>query len=626
MMKRKHQSDKVTRIILWICAASFVFASSIPVLLRKQGGSKNLVATVNGIEIGVAEYTQRVNQEQEKISYYRSMYGKQADQLMQLFGLSTNPEQSALTSLQYEKVLESVARDMDLQISSDYIASRLKDKQFAQSLGLDSFIDALGKIDTSKLKNLLHERGMTICDFENMIEDQIQKTLLLDFAQEAAYVPEFMVRQKYIQEHVGKDYSLLLFSPDHYLAQIKQQAVSDEELKTFFDKENKTSKRYMVPEKRSGTFWSFEPLNYGIDVTSKEVETKYERTKKSYLVSPETITVRKVIIPASVENKQEARDQAQAKLVELKANPKTFPVKDVEVIERNKTKDAAFSRAAFGLKEDGDISDIISTKEGFVILQRVKHEDAQYKSLTEVKDDIKDALLRDKFNRRFVQDVRKAINEGTVETFVADKKASKNVLADVMRTDDSLRNKLFALGVGKYGYVFDNNQPAVVRLDDIQKAHIPAFEDVRDVVRKDYFDALAEKAMHAAVDDAYAKLEQGQSMQSLASQSGARLISWQFAPEASDAFKDLKKEGIPVQLVQALTVPGALSRSEHDNGEYIIKLESVKEVDEADYESKKASVRTMLSDQMQGLMQGDFVASLTKNAKIEMYAPISRKV
>lgn len=625
---REQLTDRGFRIILIIALGSFVFASVIPVFysLFSNKPEEGVYATINNIDVTTDEVARKIQVEQSRRDMFRQQFGKEANNFLAMFGMTGSIENFVFDKIKFEKVIDSLARDINLEIAPDYILSQLQDKNFLENeLGLSSFVDPLGRVDMESLKMVLRQQGLSISDLERDAERSLRRSFVQKFIQAAAYVPNYIVRQQYIKDNVARKYTVMIFDRDHYLKEAGKQKVSDEDLTQFFDRENRKNKRYLKPEERSGYFFKFDPLSYGIEVSDKEVETKYNRTKKNYLVTNEIVNIRKKVFPFDSDNKNEIRNQAEDALAEIKQNSKKIESAKIESIERGKSKDKKLSRAAFGLTQDGEISDIIEIKDNFIILQRVTKDSAQYKSLPEVRDEIKDGLLIDKFKRRFPQDVRRALNEEKIESFLKEKGALKNTITHQVSTDDVIIKKLFTIGLDKYGYIFDHDQGYIVKVADIQKAHFPALNDVKDAILVNYYEAQADDALNKAVQGVYDEILAHKTRE-IDSMPGLTQIFTNFVnPHDQDEINKLKSKGIDTQSLFDLAVPKSLHKGFSDKKGFIIRLDEVAEIDENDFEKQSPSLKETLLKQTERSIQNGFVADLLKNAKINMYTPNAGK-
>ena len=60
-------------------------------------------------------------------------YGAQVDLFMQLYGMSNNPQETALQQVIYNALLDQVAQKMHINLAQEYLEVRLSNPQFIVS-------------------------------------------------------------------------------------------------------------------------------------------------------------------------------------------------------------------------------------------------------------------------------------------------------------------------------------------------------------------------------------------------------------------------------------------------------------------------------------------------------------
>ena len=71
-----------------------------------------------------------------------------------------------------------------------------------------------------------------------------------------------------------------------------------------------------------------------------------------------------------------------------------------------------FEKAAFLLPKEGDISAVLTTKDGIEIVQLVSKKMPTYKPLNQVSSSIKELLVAQKFDGQFASDMRSLMGAG----------------------------------------------------------------------------------------------------------------------------------------------------------------------------------------------------------------------
>ncbi len=640
---RRRFQDKAFKGVIWFSIVALIIYFSLETVLRVIGrdGSAQSLGTVNGLTISLNEFRRKVGQAEQRILYLREQFGPYADQLLKAYGLSTDPQESAMHDIIREKVLDSAGDALHLAVAPAFVIEKLQDPSFVmQELGpVSSLIDKSGSINMQALNAYLRRQGMTMQDFENAIEEGLRRSFLLDIARGAAYVPDYMLKQRYVREFVPKKYSILTFSAADY---VPKETVSNEALKAFFDAQNRKTRRYVIPEKRSAQLWMFNPSDYGIKITDKETSQYYTNHKIDYVAQQEGVEVRRILFKLD-EGADAAKVRALAEKVhqQILEKPKEFAAlakkhsQDAATakkgglmgfISKNEGYDPALERAAFALKKDNDVSPLVQTAQGIEIIQRVSKRQATYKPLEETKESINQKLLMDKFKRLFGQEARKttqelAQNPQALPTFVKEKQAIEKTVDAVQKETGPLSNVLFKIDKGSYGTYFEGEQGIIAQLMEIQPAVTPSLESVKEQVVHDYQQQQAFEKMQQAVDQAYkrAATEPAESMNDLKNAYRAQLETTDFiAPSDYTAMQELTKKGISNEQLRELGTVGSIGKEITPEHGYIIRLDELKKYTPEDFTAHKKELLSRAYQELQQRVESGFVASLYKNATIRL--------
>lgn len=638
---RKRFKDSAFKGMIWISLIAFSASGVgyvINTLLRGREQDEG-IGTVNGLVISPLELRHKMIQAEQRIAYIKEQFGAYADQFLKALGwASASPQELALTELVQEKVLDDVANKLKLRVAPNYIVQKLQDPTFVmQELGpIGALINAEGGLNMPALTQYLRKQGLTVEEFENAIEDKLRRETVLGIARTAAYVPNFLVRQRFIQEFAPKKYEILRFSRDSY---VTKEPVTQERLKAFFDIQNKKYKKYIVPEKRTARVWTFDPAAYGIEISDKEVASYYAQRKKSdYVTVPEAVEIRKIVFKLDKADEKTVRAKAEKVLKEAQQNPKQFAALAQQYsqdqatakkagyagfLEKDDVKDPAVVKAAFALKEDLAISPLIRSKEGIEIIQRISKRSASYKPLEQVSTEIRTKLLNEKFKRQFPRDAAQIVQESTPSqqrfiNFIKEKRAVESIVKDQEKTASGIGATLFRLEKDALGFTIEGSKGIIVQLVDVVPAHASALDTVQGQVIEDYRQHEAFEKMREAVDLAYKQAETAL-FDDLKITHKAVLTKTDFiAPTDSKALHALFKQGInPAQLTGLATV-GAIEKEVTPEYGYLLRLAAIQEPPAKEYEAQKDTLRRTLYQELQRKVEYGFVASLYRNATIRI--------
>jgi len=644
---RRGMKGSLFKAMLWGVVAIFVITLITPSLLQKVRVSRGAVGSVNGRDLNYLDFARKANHFEYQIrlmkDQLRSQYGELNDIHLQLFGLNIDPRLLAVNNLVLQELLNDAADKLNIMIHEQVLHEYLRNIQFIQQELSDLIpVHVLrrdGAIDLNVLRNYLQRIGLTMQDFEARVEQAVKRSNLMQLVQLGQHTLQSEVRDAFIQQYLGKRYTILTFSEDVFIANARKKGATAEEIKAFYDVQNQQSKRYWIPQKRAGTVWTFNPNKYGIIITDAQIEEYYNTYKtKLFLAAPTQVQVRTILFKAADESgMQDAYNEAQIIRAQLLQEPDTFQRVAREVSQDKETaskgglmpffsrgeKEPVFERSALLLQQDGDISEIIRTSRGLEILQRVSKKKQSYKALSEVKDEIKQALFEKAFANTFKQDASHMISivhkdKAAWQKFIAEKKGKEKKTGLIEDHEGAPAQELFSLtNVGDYGYYITETEAAIVRLNDIQKSHEPQFDAVKQTVETDLFVERAQKKMAETLDEVK-QMARTESLSKVQKEFGGTIAQTKWVTAENEGSQELlKKYQIPTQRLFQLEKAGALLGGRSPQGAYIVRLDEIAAFDEELFAQKADELKKQLDQQKVELVERGFIASLHRIATIK---------
>jgi len=638
---RKQLQTRAVRGVILIMFFGIAGVFTLPSLLRKGFvDSKPWVAQIDGNSIGYDEFRTELLEKRDQLAAIRAQYGEYADILFASMGINPDPQILAADSLIRGALVTQAGKAAGLELHTDFIADQIRNKNRDVLALIPPYaLDANGNVDQNILREYLARRGMTIAEFEQRLEQLLMRRMVSELVVVSVHVPRFEVEQQLITNFAPKRFSALHFSLDSFVADEKKKAVSEQDLQAYYDRQNQQYKRYWVPEKRDGILWKFEPSNYGISISDKHIAQYYDDYKtRDFVLEPAKIQVRRIFFRVTDPSALQATyAKAQEVLKQVTADPASFAKVAKEVSQDESTakngglmpffargqQDQNLEKAAFLLKEEGDISGIIQTEKGFDILQRGDRRKATYKPLKDVEGDIRKSLTQKEFVRLFTQDVKQLTNQAkastaSLDSFVAEKGGKKQAIRG-MSKDDSVRSKaLFNLKKDGLGSYLDDGAGYVILAGDIEKSHVAPFEDVKNAVKDDLYTERAIQNVKEQMTKAQ-ELAKEAPLASFKGQFNARLETVPFVdPSNEDAVKVIQEKGLPAGRMLALERVGSIVAGQTPEGGVIVRLDEIKSVDKEKLEEKAKEARANLEAQRFQLTVEGFIASSYRNATIKM--------
>jgi hypothetical protein len=597
---------------------------SIPSLLRQQGIGESWAIKVNGTQVSYQSFAREIAEQSEFLAQVRAQYGQYADLLFQAMGWPTDPRALAVEELIKTTLMNQFVRDLGINVHSEYISESINDAQFArrhlQRIVPPFVFDQTGSLDLEKLKMFLQHKGISIKEFENKVEQSLAQLQAIQFVGLSCYVPSFDIEQEFIINKLGKQFSYLTFSLDSFLAAEKRSSISDEDARAFYDKENIQRRRYWVPEKRDGTVWKFNPHSYNVSISEEQISHYYEDNKVSkYVLDPIKVEVRQISEKQLSQYPDLTLEMVKDELINNPSCPWSKKWESLKPFARGEHK-GEFERETFLLQNEGDISSVIDTKDGKVIVQLVRRIARTYKPLSAVRSEIKSILAEKQFKKSFVKDLRVIITQDDVqaiESAIAQKTGKKEMALGIIKNDTRLSQELFGLKKNEYGVFIEGDTGFVALLTNIAERNLPAFDSIKEVVKDDLYEERAYNAMISAVEEAKKAATQS-SFEQIAKEFNATLHRTGMVQSTdSKKMQELDKKNLPTKTMLGLDKVGALMVHNDDRVSFLIKLDAIEDYSQEDLIAAQAEIKPQVIANRMKMQVESVVASLHRNATIE---------
>jgi|GEM_PF-1170732 len=631
--------------VWWVVLASLALSGGAMAFFLKNPSTKDsvVVACVDGKKVSLKDFHQVYAGTKSKIDDMARYFGMSADRVAQMFGVQ-NMEEDSLQSCIQNELLNKVACDFNIDLHPKYFV-----EQLGKSVS-SSVVDQTGRINMTAYQNYLSRLHMTVSDFEKSREAEFKRNLIMEFTVGSGYITNVEARDLFEYKNAKKSFSIAVFTVDQFEKEAKKKTASKEQLKSFF-KENK--EHYREQEKKKSQYWVLSPEDYSkkIVVDDQMLKTFYERNKASLYRIPPKVQVRTIVVRLPEDASPDSVISAERKInlyaKEIKENPEKFASiakkysEDKETATKGGlldffkrgTHDPELERVAFlVLKKNGEISNVIKTKRGFEIVKLEDRISASEKPLEDVKDEIEKTLKSRKALTSLKGDleviVRKSrSDENAINDFVKENKL-KATQTDWLTADQGTGYEIEAVLVQrvfsedkrskKYGYFVHQGKHVLYVINDVQKSFIPKFEKAEKEIAKDYYSEQGEKTMEEAIQQARVKVLDGVDFKKVCDEFGVKLVTTKKvkSDESIDEFKDiesLSKKAHGISDVKQVLV------YQHEKDAYLIQLVNKEAGSQDEYAKNKELLVKDHEVSKKQLYFEAFIASLRRNAKIEIY-------
>ena len=390
-------------IFIWVIVGLIIISFALFGLgSYLSGASKVEMASVNGVDITETQVTQA--------------YQNYQDRMMQMLGDQYRPEMFNEKKLKAE-VLQSLITDEVLNqeiYDQKYLASP---KQIIAQLQKYKAFQENGKFSKQRYKQVLAAQGMNGEAFERNLAHDIAIQQIREAITKSAFLTPAEQKSVAMLQNQKRDIAYFEISAKPYLKTVN---VSDEEIKSFYDKNNNL---FLTPEKVQIQYLelNMDDVAKRQDVTDKMIKQHYENAPGNYMMNDEAAAEKKA---ASI-LKQIKKGADFSALAKKYSNDPGSANKGGDLGYLTRGVNEQFDKIVFSLKK-GEVSKVLKTKSGFQIIKledirkgdpeerKVKHilikPEKKLKPLSTVKADIKKEIQYEMAGKVFFADADKLNN------------------------------------------------------------------------------------------------------------------------------------------------------------------------------------------------------------------------
>ncbi|MBN5283240.1 MULTISPECIES: peptidylprolyl isomerase [Serratia] len=369
----------VLKIILALIILSFVLTGVGNYLI---GGSGDYAAKVNGQTIERAQLEQAFQSERSRM---QQQLGDQFSALAGNEGYMQQMRRQVLSQLIDNMLLDQYAKKLGLAVSDDQIKDAIRKAPYFQTNG---------QFDNAKYLDLIGRMGYTADNFaQSMRQQLVNQQLIQAFGESGFVLPS---ESQAMAALVLQERDVRLATIDLKVLQAKQSA-GDDELKAYYD-QNKNS--FIAPEQVKVSYIPLDAASMQdkVKVSEEDISAYYDQHKSSY-GQPERKNY------SVIQLKTEA--EANAALDELKKGADFATLakeKSTDIISRRtggelgwlEPETTADELKQANLTEKGQLSGVVKSSVGYLIVRLNDIEPEKLKPLSEVHDAIAKQVKQEK--------------------------------------------------------------------------------------------------------------------------------------------------------------------------------------------------------------------------------------
>ena len=618
--------DKTTGWIAYV----IVIGISIPFVLwgidQYFTGGNVIVAEINETKISSErlnnEYQSRLRQMQDMISKDQN----EADLQKKII------KRSVLDELIDSILVREFVNKNKFQISERTLISDIRDNKIFHTEK---------KFNPSRYQKLLESQGIKTSDYERIRNSELKTLQFYNNIVESSFIATEQLKDLEKLKYQTRDFKLLSLSYKDFID--NKKISSEKEKKDFYVKYKNI---FSMPEKFNVEYLVFNKkiLKKQINISPENIENYYNENKFKYITA-EKRRVKQIFLSNIKGNKESNSELINTILTKLKSND-IFESLATEYsndqLSNKKEGDIGWvsrfdlskniSDIIFNLENINDISEVLSTDQGFYIFKLDNIQEAKVKKFKEVKNivkrDYEDSQITNRYETIY-EDVSNILFENPssldkAEEFLSVKKITTGLatLSKIKKNHKILNNEIVLSAIGSDGVYKENlnSQPlevnenlVMLRIKDKSPVVYKKYQSVEKEIEALINTENSIVSMKDTIKDIEKKLSSGSDISEIEKLTNKKVTSYLDVGRSD--------KNIPPSILLklfSLTKNNNVASIESGTGNYeLIVLESVKNGD-SDLSNK--SLKSMFYNEQVNAVLYSVIQSLREQANIKIYS------
>jgi peptidyl-prolyl cis-trans isomerase D len=629
---RKHASSWMLKGILILVAVTFISWGGYSYFREKK---ITYAAKVNGVTIGEREYYDAF---QDAIKQYREALGPSFSEKM--------IEELHLK----DKILDNLIAKILILQEAKRMGLSIPDEELREAIESAPAFQVNGQFDRRSYERFLRLSRMTPEQFEqSQREDLLLSKAVSVIKMNSGKVSDEESLETYLYENERINLSFLKVVPDSLKVQVNANEI---EIKDYYQKHQED---FRIPTFVQIQYLLFRPSEFEkkVQVSPDEIKRYYDSKKDTFKI-PKQVRVRDILIkagPQDTPDQLEAKKKKTEEILEKAKKTKDFGSLAKQYSEaENASKGGDLGWIQRGMlgeqiesilfsMKSGDLTGVLAARDGLHILKIEEVKEEKQKSFEEVKDQILQALKKEKAkaeaSRKADDAFYSLFRSRDLEGYSREKDAlikSTGLVKEGDEIPDIGKNPLFyssafSLKLGEISPVVSLPPNFyILKLVNKKDSRIPPLDEVKEEVTRKVIGTKAEEKARQVAEDLLNQIRTGKNIREVAREKSYPLEETGFFTRTAGVVPKIGPArefmGILASLTEKNPVPKEVLRTK--DGYFAVRLSGYEPADQNKFQSVKKNLEKRLSYQKQEEAFQNWLEQLKAKAKIEINKDLTK--
>jgi peptidyl-prolyl cis-trans isomerase D len=629
---REHASSWMLKGILILVAVTFISWGGYSYFREKK---VTYAAKVNGVTIGEREYYDAF---QDAVKQYREALGPSFSEKM--------IEELHLK----DKILDNLIAKILILQEAKRMGLSIPDEELREAIESTPAFQVNGQFDRRSYERFLRLSRMTPEQFEqSQREDLLLSKAVSVIKMNSGKVSDEESLETYLYENERINLSFLKVVPDSLKVQVNANEI---EIKDYYQKHQED---FRIPTFVQIQYLLFRPSEFEkkVQVSPDEIKRYYDSKKDTFKI-PKQVRVRDILIkagPQDTPDQLEAKKKKTEEILEKAKKTKDFGSLAKQYSEaENASKGGDLGWIQRGMlgeqiesilfsMKSGDLTGVLVARDGLHILKIEEVKEEKQKSFEEVKDQILQALKKEKAkaeaSRKADDAFYSLFRSRDLEGYSREKDAlikSTGLVKEGDEIPDIGKNPLFyssalSLKLGEISPVVSIPPNFyILKLVNKKDSRIPPLDEVKEEVTRKVIGTKAEEKARQVAEDLLNQIRTGKNMREVAREKSYPLEETGFFTRTAGVVPKIGPArefmGILASLTEKNPVPKEVLRTK--DGYFAVRLSGYEPADQNKFQSVKKNLEKRLSYQKQEEAFQNWLEQLKAKAKIEINKDLTK--